>query len=104
MITFPVYSATPDEQGTAAIQSAVAFAKANPLMPVTIDGFSHGQYTNQVDTMSEERVRVVASMMVQGGIGRERIDILGKSGSIAYAQGSPMAQLPPNTVKLGVGL
>ena len=38
------------------------------------------------------------------GVGRERIDILGKSGGIAYAQGSPISSLPPNTVKLGVGL
>lgn len=104
MISFVSFSATPDDAGQAAIQSAIAFAKANRLMPVTIDGFAHGQYTNQVDTMSEERVRVVANTLVQGGIGRERIDILGRSGNIAYAQGSPMARLPPNTVKLGVGL
>jgi len=104
MISFQSNSATPDAQGQAAIDSAIAFAKANPLMPITIDGFAYGQYTNQVDTMSEERVRVLANTLVRGGIGRERIDILGKSGGIAYAQGSPMARLPPNTVKLGVGL
>ncbi|MFL5255362.1 MAG: hypothetical protein ACJ8AI_21200 [Rhodopila sp.] len=104
MISFMAYSATPDAQGQAAVDSAIAFAKANPLMPVTIDGFAAGQYTNQIDTMSEERVRVVANMLVRGGVGRERIDILGKSGAIAYAQGSPMPRLPPNTVKIGVGL
>ena len=104
MISFLTFSATPDDQGKASIQSAIAFAKANPLMPVTIDGFAAGQYTNQIDTMSDERVRVVANMLVQGGIGRERIDIQGKNGGIAYAQGSPMPRLPPNTVKLGIGL
>ncbi|MBS0643959.1 MAG: hypothetical protein U1E70_12145 [Acetobacteraceae bacterium] len=102
-VQFQTFSATPDAQGQATVQSVIAYAKQNPLMPVTIDGFHYGQYTNQVDTMAEERVRVVANMLVQGGISRSRIDILGKGG-IAYAQGSPMAALPPNTVKVGVGL
>jgi outer membrane protein OmpA-like peptidoglycan-associated protein len=102
MVQFMPFSATPDAQGQPTVQAAIAFAKANPLMPVTIDGFHYGQYPDQFDSMGEERVRVVVSMLVDGGISRARIDILGRG--IAYAQGSPMPPLPRDTVKIAVGL
>jgi hypothetical protein len=102
MVRFMPFSATPDAQGQATLQAAIAFANAHPLMPVTIDGFRYGQYPNEFDTMREERVRDVVSMLVAGGVGRERIDILGKG--IAYAQGSPMPTPPPETVKIAIGL
>jgi hypothetical protein len=102
MVQFMPFSATPDVQGQATVQAAIVYANANPLTPVTIDGFHYGQYSNQFDTMGEERVRVVVSMLVEGGISRSRIDILGKG--IAYAQGSPMPSLPRDTVKIAIGL
>jgi hypothetical protein len=102
MVQFMPFSAIPVGQGQATVQAAIAFANANPLTAVTIDGFQHGQYSNQVDTMGEERVRAVVSMLVEGGISRARIDILGEG--IAYAQGSPMPSLPPDTVKIAIGL
>jgi hypothetical protein len=102
IVQFMPFSATPDVQGQATVQAAIALANANPLMPVTIDGFHYGQYSNQFDTMGEERVRVVVSMLVEGGISRARIDILGKG--IAYAQGSPIPSLPRDTVKIAIGL
>ena len=101
-VQFMSFSASPDPQGQATVESAAAFAKANPLMPVTIDGFHYGQYTNQVDSMAEERVRVVISQLVRAGVARARIQVLGKG--ISYAQGSPISPLPPNTVKIGIGL
>ena len=101
-VQFMSFSASPDPQGQATVESAAAFAKANPLMPVTIDGFHYGQYTNQVDSLAEERVRVVISQLVRAGVGRGRIQVLGKG--ISYAQGAPINPLPPNTVKIGVGL
>jgi hypothetical protein len=102
MVQFMPFSATPDGRGQATLQSAIAYANANPLMPVTVDGFRSGQYPNEFDTIREERVRDVVAMLVAGGVGRERIDILGKG--IAYAQGSPMPTPPPDTVKIAVGL
>jgi outer membrane protein OmpA-like peptidoglycan-associated protein len=102
MVQFMPFSATPDAQGQATVQQAIAYANANPLMPIAIDGFHHGQYADQFDAMGEERVRVVVSMLVEGGISRARIDILGEG--IAYAQGSPMASLPRDTVKIAIGL
>jgi hypothetical protein len=102
MVQFMPFSATPDTQGQATVQAAIAYANANPLAPVTIDGFHFGQYSNQFDTMGEERVRVVVSMLVEGGISRARIDVLGKG--VAYAQGSPMPSLPRDTVKIAIGL
>jgi hypothetical protein len=102
IVQFMPFSAMPDAQGQATMQAAIAYANANPLMPVTIDGFRYGQYPNEFDTMREERVRDVVAMLVAGGVGRERIDILGKG--IAYAQGSPMPTPPPETVKIAIGL
>jgi hypothetical protein len=102
MVQFMPFSATPDVQGRATVKAAIAFANANPLAPVTIDGFHYGQYSNQFDTMGEERVRVLVFTLVEGGISRARIDILGKG--IAYAQGSPMPSPPPDTVKIAIGL
>ena len=73
-----------------------------PVDPVTVDGFRQGQYSNEFDTLREERVRGAVSMLVAGGVSRGRIDILGEG--IAYAQGSPMSSPPPDTVKISIGL
>ena len=102
MVQFLPFSATPDAQGQATVQAAIAFARANPLDPMTIDGFHSGQYANQFDTIREQRVRAVLSMLVDGGISGARISILGEG--MAYAQGSPMPSLPPDTVKIAIGL
>jgi hypothetical protein len=102
VVGFMPFSATPDPQGQATFRAAVAYANANPLMPVTVDGFRQGQYSNEFDTLREERVRGAVSMLVAGGVSRERIDILGEG--IAYAQGSPMPGPPPDTVKISIGL
>ncbi len=102
MVRFVPFSPTPDAQGQATVQAAIALAKANPLSAVTIDGFQRGQYSDQFDTIRQERVRVVLSMLVKGGISRVRIDILGKG--LAYPKGSPMPSLPPDTVKIAIGL
>ena len=102
IVQFMPFSATPDAHGQTTLQAAIAFAKSDPLMPVTIDGFRYGQYPNEFDTLREERVRDVVAMLVAGGVGRERIDILGEG--IAYAQGSPMPTPPPDTVKISIGL
>ncbi len=102
MVRFMPFSATPDAQGQPALRAAVAFANAHPLMPVSIDGFHYGQYPDETDTLREERVRDVVAMMVAGGVGRERIDIAGKG--LNYAQGTPLPALPPDTVKVAIGL
>ena len=102
MVQFMPFSATPDVHGQAALQAAINFATAHPLMPVTIDGFHYGQYPNEYLTLREERVRDVVAMLVAGGVGRERIDILGEG--IDYAQGSPTPAPPPDTVRIAIGL
>ena len=102
MVQFMPFSVIPVGQGQAAAQAAIAYANANPLSAVTIDGFHYGQYTNQYDTIGDQRVRTLVAMFVQAGVSRARIDILGKG--IDYAQGSPMPSLPPDTVKIAVGL
>jgi hypothetical protein len=102
LVRFMPFSATPDAQGRATFQAAVAYANANPLLPVTVDGFRQGQYSNEFDTLREERVRGAVSELVAGGVSRGRIDILGEG--IAYAQGSPTPSPPPDTVKISIGL
>jgi len=100
MVQFLPFSPTPDAQGQATVQAAIAFAKANPLDPMTIDGFHYGQYANQFDTIREQRVRAVLSMLVDGGISGARISILGEG--MAYAQDSPMPSLPLLAIALSV--
>ena len=39
MVHYMPFSTTPDDQGKASVSAAIAFAKAHPLMPLTIDGF-----------------------------------------------------------------
>ena len=106
MVQFMPFSATPDAQGVAAVQAAIAFAKANPLDPMTIDGLQYEQYSwqysDQFDTIREDRVRTVVSMLVKGGISGARIGILGED--VPYAPGSPMPPLPRDTVKIAIGL
>ena len=101
VLHFMPFSGAPDGPGQATLQSAIAFANGNPLSPVTIDGFHYGQYSNQDDTLNEQRVRFVESSLTRGGVDRLRIDVLGKG--IAYPQGSPMPTLPPDTVRIAIG-
>jgi hypothetical protein len=102
MVHYIPFSTIPDEQGKASVSAAIAFAKAHPLMPVAIDGFHYGQYSNEFDSLREERVRVLVFRFGEAGIDRSRIDILGKG--MVYPQGSPMPSLPPDTVKITLGL
>ena len=101
VLHFMPFSGTPDGPAHATLQAAVAFARANPLTPVTIDGYHYGQYPNQFDTLDEQRVRFVEASFVDGGVDRLRIDVLGKG--IAYPQGSPMPTLPADTVRIAIG-
>ena len=94
MVQFMPFSATPDGQGEAAVQAAIAFAKVHPLYTIAIDGFHDGQYANQSDTIGEQRVRAVVSMLVDGGIRGARISV--------SAQASPMPSLPRDTVKIAI--
>ena len=54
------------------------------------------------DTIAAERVKVVSAALVEGGVSRARIEILGHG--IAYPQGSPMPSLPPDTLRIAIGL
>jgi hypothetical protein len=101
-ISYLPFSAKPDAPGKQALDAAIAFAKANPLMPVTIDGYTTPPDARQFDSMAQERVRVVRMTLIDGGIDRARIGILGNG--IAYAQGTRMPTLPRDTVNVGIGL
>src|ERR1700750_3351038 len=68
IVHYMPFSTTPDDQGKASVSAAIAFAKAHPLMPVTIDGFHYGQYSNEFDSLREERVRVLVYRLGQEGI------------------------------------
>jgi len=101
-VSYLPFSARPDAPGQQALDQAIAFAKANPLMPVTIDGYTTPPDARQFDSMAQERVRVVRMKLIDGGIGRARISVLGNG--IAYAQGTRMPTLPRDTVNVGIGL
>jgi hypothetical protein len=101
-ISYLPFSARPDAPGQQALDAAVAFAKANPLMPVTIDGYTTPPDVRQFDSMAQERVRLVRMTLIDAGIDRARIGNLGNG--IAYAQGTRMPTLPRDTVNIGIGL
>jgi hypothetical protein len=101
-ISYLPFSARPDAPGQQAVQAAIAYAKANPLMPVTIDGYSTPPDVRQFDSMAQERVRILRVSLIEGGVDRARISVLGSG--IAYAQGTRMPTLPRDTVNVGIGL
>jgi hypothetical protein len=101
-VSYLPFSAKPDSQGQQAVDAALAFAKANPLMPVTIDGYSTPPDVRQFDSMAQERVRILRSTLIDGGVDRARIGVLGNG--IAYPQGTRMPTLPRDTVNVGIGL
>ncbi len=101
-ISYLPFSARPDPQGQQALAAAITFAKANPLMPVTLDGYTTPPDVRQFDSMAQERVRVLRLALIDGGIDRTRIGILGNG--IAYPHGTAMPTLPRDTVNVGIGL
>ncbi len=102
-VYFIPYSSQLDQRAMDTIQAAATFAKANPLAPVTIQGYSTRPDPAQHDTLSQLRTGAVKNGLLQDGVGRARIEVLG-AGGIIYPQGVPMPTLGPDRVDISIGL
>jgi outer membrane protein OmpA-like peptidoglycan-associated protein len=99
-VFFQPYVAQLDAQGQETVRQAAAFAKAHPLMPLSIVGTT--PYMGEdPDTMSGQRTLAVLNGLLQEGIDRIRIEVVG-SDRLLDPNGMP--NLPPGRVDIAVGL
>jgi outer membrane protein OmpA-like peptidoglycan-associated protein len=73
-VYFQPYSAKLDPQAIETVHTAANFARAHPLQPVTILGFSAPPDPQRdVDGLSAQRAETVKQALVSDGIGPQRI-------------------------------
>ena len=101
-VFFMPYSSQLDQKALDTIQSAATFAKANPPMPITIQGYTTRPDPTEHDSLRELRVAVVKNGLLNAGVGSMRIEVLGNG--LIYPQGVPMPTLPSGRVEIHVGL
>jgi hypothetical protein len=102
IIQFQPFSASLDTAGQSTLHAAADYAKANPLAPVSVDGFHSRPDPTEFDTLPQERVNVVTNALVDVGVDRWRIEVLGTG--VVYPQGVPMPILPERSVVIRTGL
>ena len=101
-IVFHPCSADLDPQARETVQVAAALAKANPLRPLSLQGYTTRPDPVGFPTLQEQRVAVVVRALTREGIDRWRIQVLGDG--ILYPRGVPMPNLPPEQVVINIGL
>jgi outer membrane protein OmpA-like peptidoglycan-associated protein len=99
-VFFQLYVAQLDAQGQETVRQAAAFAKAHPLMPLSIVGTTP-YMGEEPDTMSGQRTRAVLNALLQEGVGRMRIEVVGNN---RLLDPNGMPNLPPRRVDIYVGL
>ncbi len=73
-VYFQAYSADLDHQAHESILAAAQFAKAHPLQPVTVEGFSAPPDPDRdVPGLSAQRAEAVKQALIADGVGSERI-------------------------------
>src|ERR1700760_1586549 len=99
-VFFQPYSASLDPQGQQAVGAAATFAKAHPLMPISIKAYTP-YLGEEIYTASGQRTETVLRALEQAGIGRMRIEVVG-SDRLLDPNGMP--NLPRDRVDIYVGL
>jgi len=99
-VLFHPYSASLDPLDQQAVDAAAAFAKAHPLMPISVKTYTPYMGV-EIDTISGQRTETVLRALEQAGIGRMRIEVVG-SDRLLDPNGMP--NLPRNRVDIFVGL
>jgi cytochrome c oxidase subunit 2 len=98
---FQPYSSGLDPRAQETVQTAATYAKAHPLMPISIAGYSDpGNPADDFDTLWNQRSEAVQDALVRQGVGPMRIEVLGKG--ILYPDGLP--NLPVRRVDINIGL
>jgi outer membrane protein OmpA-like peptidoglycan-associated protein len=98
-VYFQPYSANFDPQAQQVVHEAATFAKAHPLMPLSIKNTT--PYMGlEVDTISGQRTEAVLHALLQEGVSRMRIEIVGTD---RLLDPNGMPNLPPQRVDISVG-
>jgi outer membrane protein OmpA-like peptidoglycan-associated protein len=98
-VYFQPYSADFDPQAQQVVHEAATFAKAHPLMPLSIKNTTPDMGL-QVDTLSGQRTEAVLHALLQEGVSRMRIEIVGAD---RLLDPNGMPNLPPQRVDISVG-
>jgi outer membrane protein OmpA-like peptidoglycan-associated protein len=98
-VFFQPYSASLDPQAQQAVDEAATFAKAHTLMPISIKAYTP-YMGEEIDTMSGQRTETVLRALLQRGISRMRIEVVG-SDRLLDPNGMP--NLPRQRVDIYVG-
>ncbi|HEY0184667.1 MAG TPA: hypothetical protein VGC09_17850 [Rhodopila sp.] len=99
-VLFPPYSADLDPAAQEVVHAAATFAKAHPLMPLSVGGYASRPDPGNYPTLRQERVGVVQKALVREGVDQFRIEIPGNG--IIYPDGVP--DLPVDRVDINIGL
>ncbi len=99
-VRFQPFSAFLDAPAQAVVHSAAAFANAHPLMPLSISGYASPLDPSDIETLRQERVQTVQRALIQEGVGRERIEVLGTG--LLYPDGVPDSPLGRVDIKIGL--
>jgi outer membrane protein OmpA-like peptidoglycan-associated protein len=99
-VAFQPFGVDLDPRAQATVQAAAAFAKAHPLMPLSLAGYATRPDGDNFATLRQQRVAVVQDALVREGVNQIRIEILGNG--IIYPDGVP--DLPPEAVDISIGL
>jgi outer membrane protein OmpA-like peptidoglycan-associated protein len=102
VVRFQPFSASLDIAAQSTLHAAAVYAKANPLAPLSVDGFHSRPDPTEFDTLPQDRVNVVTNALVDAGVERWRIEVLGTG--IVDPQGVRMPTLPERSVVIKAGL
>jgi outer membrane protein OmpA-like peptidoglycan-associated protein len=98
-VFFQPYSASLDPQAQQVVQAAATFAKDHTLLPIAIKTYTPYMGV-EINTMSGQRTETVLRALLQEGISRMRIEVVG-SDRLLHPNGMP--NLPPQRVDIYVG-
>ncbi len=99
-VLFQPFTSALDPKGQATVHATAAFAKAHPMMPLSLAGYAQRPDPDEFATLRQQRVAVVQNALVAEGVDQLRIEILGNG--ILYPDGVP--DLPFDQVIINIGL
>ncbi|HBK08550.1 MAG TPA: hypothetical protein DDZ81_22315 [Acetobacteraceae bacterium] len=99
-VFFQPYSADLDPRAQVTVHAAAAFAKAHPLMPLSIPGYSRRPYPGNLPDLRQQRVAVVLRTLTKEGVDRWRIGVLGEG--LLYPDGVPGLEMERVDINIGL--
>lgn len=100
-VYFPPYSAELDQQARESAEAAAAYAKAYPLLPVSVAGHSApADLGRDADGLSDQRAAAIRRVLTADGVSAGRITM----SAYGAADPHPMPQVAVRRVDITVGL